>query len=73
MNNMSNKIYKISFDLLESDFNILESLAEKRNIAKADIIRQALSYFKFIEEARKKGSSILVEDNKKQLRKVVFK
>lgn len=70
---MSNKIYKISFDLLESDFKMLEGLAENRNVVKADIIRQALSYFKFIEEARKKGSSVLVEDNKKQLHKVVFK
>ena len=70
---MSNRIYKTSFNLSESDFKILESLAEAKDVTKADIIRQALSNFKFIEDTREKGGSILIEDKNKHINKVIFR
>lgn len=70
---MNNKIYKTSFNLSAADFKLLESLAEAKDVTKADIIRQALSNFKFIEETREKGGSILIEDKNKQINKVIFR
>jgi len=70
---MDNKIYKTSFNLSANDFRLLESLAQEKNVTKADIVRQALSNFKFIEETREKGGSILIEDKNKQISKVIFR
>jgi len=66
------KIYKVSFDLNKDDFKMLENMAKERNISIADVIRQALSYYKFFDDSIKKKSKILVEDKYHNLNKVVF-
>jgi hypothetical protein len=67
------KIYKTSFNLSSSDFETLEILAKEKNVTKADIIRQALSNLKFINETVKKGGSVLIEDKNQKINKVIFR
>jgi predicted transcriptional regulator len=70
---MDAKIYKTSFNLSARDFKLLDELAHANHVTKADIVRQALSNFKFIEEIRNSGGSILIEDKDKKINKVIFR
>ncbi len=66
------KIYKVSFNLSADDFKILENMATEKNLSLADVIRQALSYYKFFDDSIKKQSKILVEDKNYNLKKVIL-
>lgn len=70
---MSEKIYKVSFNLQPADFRLLESFALAKGVSTADIIRMALGYYKFLQDAQARGDTILVEDAQKNLSKVVLK
>lgn len=70
---MTDKIYRISFDLLEDDFQTLEALATDNNLTKSDVIRHGVAYYKFIANTIKDGGSLLVEDRYGNLSKVTIK
>ena len=70
---MNNKVYKTSFNLSADDFKILETLATDKGVTKADIVREAISNYKFINDTLKDGGTILVEDKSCHMRKVIFK
>lgn len=70
---MTDKIYRITFDLLEDDFKTLESLATDNNLTKSDVIRHGVAYYNFIANTIKEGGSLLVEDKCGNLNKVIIK
>lgn len=47
--NKKNLTYKISFNLLEKDFNSIDNLAKEKNIKIADLIRLALANYIFMK------------------------
>ncbi len=67
------KLIKTSFNLSEKDYQILKELADERHVSGADIVRQAISSFKYIQDVQKKGGSILAEDDKKNVVKLLFR
>ena len=69
---MANIHYKVSFNLLERDFEMLDQLAKEKGLSKADIIRHALAQYDWMDTAIRNGANILVEDKHHQLRKVIF-
>ena len=69
---MANTHYKISFNLLESDFEMLDQLAKEQGITLADVIRKSLAMYDFMNTSVGNGSNILVEDKHHQMRKVIF-
>ncbi len=68
---MANIHYKVSFNLLERDFEMLDQLAKEKGLSKADIIRHALAQYGWMDTAIRNGANILVEDKHHQLRKVI--
>jgi hypothetical protein len=70
---MENKVYKTSFNLSADDFKLLETLANNKGVTKADIVRQALSNYKFINDTIKEGGNVLVEDKSHRISKVIFR
>ena len=71
--NMDNTVYKTSFNLLADDFKLLATLANDKGVTKADIVRQALSNYKFINDILTNGGTILVEDKSQCISKVIFR
>lgn len=69
---MDTKVYKASVDLREADFKVLEQLAASRNVSTADILRDALANFIFIDKAKKNGHTLLIEDKNQNLEQVFF-
>lgn len=70
---MENKVYKTSFNLSADDFKLLETLANNKGVTKADIVRQALSNYKFINDTINEGGNVLVEDKSHRISKVIFR
>lgn len=70
---MDTKVYKTSFNLSSEDYQVLEKLARDKRVTKADIVRQAISNYKFINDTVKSGGNVLVEDKNNQMSKVIFR
>ena len=70
---MDTKVYKTSFNLSSDDYEILDQLAKSKGVTKADIVRQALSSFKFIEDTKKSGGQVLIEDKDHSIKRVIFR
>ncbi|MDI9232316.1 ribbon-helix-helix protein, CopG family [Limnohabitans lacus] len=68
-----NKLIKTSFNLSEKDYEMLKDLAAERHVSGADIVRQAISNFKYFHDVQKKGGSILAEDSEKNIVKLIFR
>ncbi len=71
--NKKNLTYKISFNLLEKDFNSIDNLAKEKNIKIADLIRLALANYIFMKNEISKGSEIIIEDKDGKMNKIMFK
>jgi predicted transcriptional regulator len=50
----------------------LRALAEERNTTLAEVIRRAISVDKYLGDARKAGSRILVEDAEKAIKELIL-
>ena len=50
---------------------LIEQMATKQNVPKADIIRQALTIKKWFDETRKDGSKIIVEQPDGKLKEIL--
>lgn len=70
---MENKVYKTSFNLSAEDFQLLEELAKDKKVTKADIVRQAISNYKFINDTVKDGGNLIIEDKSHRMSKVIFR
>ena len=70
---MTDKIYRISFDLLEDDFQTLEALANISSATKLEVIRDGISYYKFITNIIKDGGKLIVADKDGEFHKVTIK
>jgi hypothetical protein len=66
------KIYQVSFNLKENDYKFFEQMAIEKNVAVADVIREALSYYKFMTQIVKDNGKILIEDKNYNLKKAQF-
>lgn len=67
------KIYKVSFNLQEKDYKAVEKMAFEKNVPLGDIIRDALSYYQFMNNIIKDNGKILIEDKDENLQLVTFK
>jgi len=57
---------KTTLSLPAEAADLLRQLAESRNVTLADVVRRALSIDKYLDDARKDGSRILIEDAEKK-------
>jgi metal-responsive CopG/Arc/MetJ family transcriptional regulator len=64
---------KVSVNLPEDLLQELDDLASRRGTRVTRLIRQAISDMIFFESEMQKGSSVLLEDRDRNLRKVQFK
>jgi predicted DNA-binding protein len=64
---------KVSVNLTPEDIQTLEELAQQLGTSKTDILRRAIASEKFLREAQKSNKKILIEDNDKSLREIVFR
>lgn len=70
---MKDTVYKITFDLLANDYTLLEKLALDKECTTADIVRRAISYYKFFDDTVKDGGAVLVEDKNGTINKVIIR
>lgn len=70
---MKNLIYKVSFELLEKDFNDLDELAKEKKMNIADLTRLALSNYFFMNNEVSNGGKILIEDKENKMSQIIFK
>lgn len=64
---------KLSVNLSEDVVEALRELAKKRNVTMTEVIRDAIGTEKFLEDARQSNKKILIEDEKGQVRQLVFR
>lgn len=64
---------KMSVNLPAADVKTLKLLASKRNTTMTEVLRQAIGTEKFIDDAHRDGSKILVEDKRGNTRQLVFR
>ena len=70
---MKDTVYKITFDLLANDYTLLEKLALDKECTTADIVRRAISYYKFFDDTVNDGGAVLVEDKNGTINKVIIR
>ncbi len=66
-------VYKTSVNLPPDAVEALKKLAAKRGSSMADIIRQAISTEKFLDETVSGGGKILIEEKDKSLRHLLIR
>jgi predicted transcriptional regulator len=64
---------KTSLNLPEAAVRALKEIAERRGTTMAEVVRQAIATEKFLVDEVEKGNKILIEDQDKSLRQVVFR
>lgn len=67
------EVIKLSVNLSEDVVDALRELAKSRNVTMTEVIRDAIGTEKFLEDARQKHEKILIEDEKGQVRQLVFR
>ena len=67
------EVIKLSVNLSEDVVDALRELAKTRNVTMTEVIRDAIGTEKFLEDARQKHEKILIEDEKGQVRQLVFR
>lgn len=70
---MSSPIYKTSINLPTDAVETLKKLAAKRGSTMADVIRQAISTEKFLEETVSTGGKVLIEEKDKSIRQLLIR
>jgi Ribbon-helix-helix protein, copG family len=67
------KARRITFSLLEEEYQALEKLAEQRGMSLTDTLRDAIIEKQYFNEARGGGSKVLLEKPDGTFREVVFR
>jgi predicted DNA-binding protein len=67
------KVVKMSVNLPASTVKVLKELAGRRGVTMTDVLRQAISTEKFIDDVHEGEGKVLVEDNKGRIRQLVFR
>ena len=65
-------IVKASFNLPESELNVLKRLADRRSTSATQVLRQAIASELFIQDLAERGAKLLVQDSDKTIQQVVF-
>lgn len=63
---------RVSVNLSETVVSALRRIAEKHEITLTEALRRAISTEAFLDEALEDGSKLLLQDQSKKLREVVF-
>lgn len=63
---------KTTISLPPDTADVLRALAAERNTTLAEVVRRALSLDKYLADAQKTGSKIMVEDPEKLIKELVI-
>ncbi|HEV7424897.1 MAG TPA: CopG family transcriptional regulator [Thermoanaerobaculia bacterium] len=63
---------KTTISLPEDTLAALRELAKARNVSFAEVIRRAVTMDKYLNDARKDGCRILIEDPEKLIKEIVI-
>ena len=63
---------RMTFTLLEEEYQALEEMAKTRGQTLTDTLRDAINEKKYFNEARKKGDKVLLEKPDGKFREIVF-
>lgn len=63
---------KKTITLPEDALEVAQQLAEEQSISVAEVLRQGLALKKFMADARKEGSRVLVEDPRKLITEIII-
>jgi hypothetical protein len=63
---------KTTISLPEDAVAVLRELATARNVSFAEVVRRALTMEKYLNDARKEGCRILIEDPEKLVKEIVI-
>lgn len=63
---------KTTISLPEETVAALRELSEARNVSFAEVIRRAITMDKYLNDARKDGCRILLEDPEKVIKEIVI-
>lgn len=69
---MEKKVVRLSVNISEEVYEALKALAEERGTSVTDILNQAVSLQKYVDEVQRGNGKILIETPKGQIREVVF-
>ena len=70
---MAEPIVKTSMNLPQSDLEALRAMAAEANISMADMVRRALSTEKFVRDTVARGAKVLIEEQDKSYKHVLFR
>lgn len=56
----------MTLNLSESEMRVLEELADKKDLSKSAVLRQALRLYQMVEERLSAGEKLVFEDEKAQ-------
>ena len=56
----------MTLNLTEKEMQVIEKLAEEKDLSKTALIRQAIRMYQIIEARLAKGEKLFVEDDEKQ-------
>lgn len=56
----------MTLNLTDAEMSALESLAEKRDLNKTVVIRQALRLYQMVDARMREGKKVLIEDEEKK-------
>ncbi len=70
---MKNKDLRVSVNLPENIVEILKQLAARDGITMTEVIRKAIMTEKLLSDELKDGNKILIEDQSKKFRQLIFR
>lgn len=69
---MANETVKLSANLSRPVAEALKMLSEKRGVSMTEILRQAISHEKFLQDAKDRKEKILIKEPSGEIKEVVF-
>ncbi|WP_035238714.1 ribbon-helix-helix protein, CopG family [Desulfobacter vibrioformis] len=70
---MKNKDLRVSVNLPENIVETLKQLAARDGITMTEVIRKAIMTEKLLSDELKEGNKILIEDQSKKFRQLIFR
>ena len=70
---MGSPVVKTSVNLPQDAVDALRKMAAKRGTTMADVLRQAISTEKFLDETTSNGGKVLIEENDKSMRQLLIR
>lgn len=65
------KKIRLSLDVTEDMYSIIEGLSEAQGVSKGEVLRRAIALFKAVKEAEKRGESAALVSDKKIVARLV--